>query len=62
MCFGVECHISTVIIFVADEHLNNSQQSGNSSNKIRQMEMKMHHPYGRKRRTKEPLDESERGE
>ena len=48
MCFGVECHISTMIIFVADEHLNNSQQFENSSNKIRQMKMKMHHPYGRK--------------
>ena len=31
MCFGVECHISNVIIFVADEHLNNNQQSENSS-------------------------------
>ena len=34
--------------------------AGRNINNLRYADM--HHPYGRKRRTKEPLDESERAE
>ena len=57
---AVYCHPAYCRVHHVNARLDKIQAEVNISE--RNINNLRHHPYGRKRRTKEPLDESERGE